>query len=259
MHVSSTSTPARRGLARSSPVTVTSRFGRSATACFFSIREAPAPAGSSCRGRWDDSPTKTDACGAASSSSRAECNEERHGERSRIAPRLRPPTDDAGLADLVWNGKGPAGRSRIAPRLRPPTDRTGPGGPATVRVLIAKPGLDGHDRGAKVVAQALRDAGVEVVYSGLKRTPDEIVHEAIQEDVDVVGLSVLSGAHLLLSRRVLEGLRAYGADEIEVVVGGIIPPRDVEELQKLGVARVFPMGTPLPDIVAAFTKEASQR
>src|SRR5207249_9643774 len=204
MHVSSTSTPARRGSARSSPVTVTSRFGRSATACCFSIREAPAPAGSSCRWRWDDSPTETDACGAASSSSRAECNEERHGGRSRIAPRLRPPTDDAGpptddagladlvwngkgpagrswiaprlrpptddagLADLVWNGKGPAGRSRIAPRLRPPTDRTGPGGPATVRVLIAKPGLDGHDRGAKVVAQALRDAGVEVVYSGLK-------------------------------------------------------------------------------------------
>jgi len=128
-----------------------------------------------------------------------------------------------------------------------------------VKVLIAKPGLDGHDRGAKVVAQALRDAGVEVVYSGLKRTPDEIVHEAIQEDVDVVGLSVLSGAHVLLSRRVLEGLRAYGADEIEVVVGGIIPPRDVKELEKLGVARVFPMGTPLTDIVAAFTKEASQR
>src|SRR5207247_1841019 len=122
--------------------------------------------------------------------------------RSRIAPRLRPPTDDAGLADLAWDGKGPADRGRIGPRLRPPTDRTGPGGPATVRVLIAKPGLDGHDRGAKVVAQALRDAGVEVVYSGLKRTPDEIVHEAIQEDVDVVGLSVLSGAHLLLSRRV---------------------------------------------------------
>src|SRR5439155_5719159 len=117
------------------------------------------------------SPSKPDAGRAAASSSRAECNEERHGERSRIAPRLRPPTDDAGLADLVWNGKGPAGRSRIAPRLRPPTDRTGPGGPATVRVLIAKPGLDGHDRGAKVVAQALRDAGVEVVYSGLKRAP----------------------------------------------------------------------------------------
>jgi methylmalonyl-CoA mutase C-terminal domain/subunit len=128
-----------------------------------------------------------------------------------------------------------------------------------MRVLVAKPGLDGHDRGAKVVAQALRDAGIEVVYSGLKRTPDEIVQEAIQEDVDVVGLSVLSGAHILLSRRVLEGLRAHGAGEIKVVVGGTIPPRDVAELRKLGVARVFPMGTPLADIVAAFTKEASER
>jgi methylmalonyl-CoA mutase C-terminal domain/subunit len=121
-----------------------------------------------------------------------------------------------------------------------------------VKVLIAKPGLDGHDRGAKVVAHALRDAGVEVVYSGLKRTPEEIVAEAIQEDVDVVGLSILSGAHLPLSRRVVEGLRAQGAAEIRVVVGGIIPPRDVEALRALGVERVFPMGTPLPDIVAAF-------
>src|SRR5919205_552172 len=106
-----------------------------------------------------------------------------------------------------------------------------------MKVLIAKPGLDGHDRGAKVVAQALRDAGFEVVYSGLKRTPEEIVQEAIQEDVDVIGLSVLSGAHVLLSRKVLDGLRAHGADEIRVVVGGIIPPRDVETLRALGVHR----------------------
>jgi methylmalonyl-CoA mutase C-terminal domain/subunit len=123
-----------------------------------------------------------------------------------------------------------------------------------VKVLIAKPGLDGHDRGAKVVAHALRDAGVEVVYSGLKRTPEEIVQEAIQEDVDVVGLSVLSGAHVLLARRVLDGLRAQGAHDVRVVVGGIVPPRDVDELRKIGVARVFPMGTPLPEIVAAFTR-----
>jgi methylmalonyl-CoA mutase C-terminal domain/subunit len=121
-----------------------------------------------------------------------------------------------------------------------------------MKVLIAKPGLDGHDRGAKVVAQALRDAGVEVVYSGLKRTPDEIVQEAIEEDVDVVGLSILSGAHLVLSRKVLDGLRAHGADEIKVIVGGIIPPRDVATLRELGVHRVFPMGTPLADIVAVF-------
>ena len=121
-----------------------------------------------------------------------------------------------------------------------------------MKVLIAKPGLDGHDRGAKVVAHALRDAGVEVVYSGLKRTPEEIVAEAIQEDVDVIGLSVLSGAHLSLARRIVEGLRAGGAAEIRIVVGGIVPPRDVEPLRALGVSRVFPMGTPLPEIVKFF-------
>jgi methylmalonyl-CoA mutase, C-terminal domain len=121
-----------------------------------------------------------------------------------------------------------------------------------MKVLVAKPGLDGHDRGAKVVAHALRDAGIEVVYTGLKRTPEEIVHEAIQEDVDVVGLSILSGAHLLLTRRVIEGLRAEGAGDIRVVVGGIIPPGDIDELCRAGVRAVFPMGTPLPEIVAAF-------
>ena len=126
-----------------------------------------------------------------------------------------------------------------------------------MKVLIAKPGLDGHDRGAKVVAHALRDAGVEVVYSGLKRTPEEIVHEAVQEDVDVVGLSVLSGAHVPLARRVLDGLRAQGAGDIRVVVGGIIPPRDVDALVALGVARVFPMGTALPDIVRFFQEAKS--
>jgi methylmalonyl-CoA mutase, C-terminal domain len=126
-----------------------------------------------------------------------------------------------------------------------------------MKILIAKPGLDGHDRGAKVVAHALRDAGVEVVYSGLKRAPEEIVATAIQEDVDVIGLSILSGAHVPLSRRVLEGLRAQGATDIRVVVGGIIPRRDIDELKTLGVSGVFPTGTPLADIVAAFTN--SQR
>jgi methylmalonyl-CoA mutase, C-terminal domain len=121
-----------------------------------------------------------------------------------------------------------------------------------MRILIAKPGLDGHDRGAKVVAHALRDAGFEVVYTGLKRTPEEIIAEAIQEDVDVVGLSILSGAHLPLTRRVVEGLRAAGADDIRVVVGGTIPPRDVDPLKALGASAVFPMGTPLTDIVIAF-------
>jgi methylmalonyl-CoA mutase C-terminal domain/subunit len=127
-----------------------------------------------------------------------------------------------------------------------------------MKVLIAKPGLDGHDRGAKVVAQALRDAGLEIVYTGLKRTPEEIVQEAIQEDVDVVGLSILSGAHLLLTRRVIEGLRAAGADDIDVVVGGTIPPRDVATLRALGAAAIFPMGTPLSDIVAALGKRTAR-
>ena len=128
-----------------------------------------------------------------------------------------------------------------------------------IRILVAKPGLDGHDRGAKVVAAALRDSGMEVIYTGLHQTPEMIAQAAIQEDVDVVGLSVLSGAHLVLSRRVIDGLRAHGATEVRVVVGGIIPSRDIEELLRLGVARVFPMGTPLPEIVAAFTKEVGQR
>jgi methylmalonyl-CoA mutase C-terminal domain/subunit len=121
-----------------------------------------------------------------------------------------------------------------------------------LRVLIAKPGLDGHDRGAKVVAHALRDAGIEVIYSGLRRTPDELAAEAVQEDVDVIGLSVLSGAHLTLSEKLLARLRAAGADDIAVVVGGTIPAVDVDALRRLGVRAVFPMGTPLPEIVSYF-------
>jgi methylmalonyl-CoA mutase, C-terminal domain len=121
-----------------------------------------------------------------------------------------------------------------------------------LKVLIAKPGLDGHDRGAKVVAHALRDAGIEVVYSGLKRTPDELVAEAVQEDVDVIGLSVLSGAHLTLSERLIERLRAADAGDVAVVVGGTIPARDAVTLRAMGVQAVFPMGTPLPEIVSYF-------
>ena len=121
-----------------------------------------------------------------------------------------------------------------------------------LRVLVAKPGLDGHDRGAKVVAHALRDAGLEVIYSGLKRSPEEIVAEAIQEDVDVIGLSVLSGAHLTLSEKLLGRLRANGAGDVAVVVGGTIPAKDADALRAMGVRRVFPMGTPLPEIVSYF-------
>ena len=127
-----------------------------------------------------------------------------------------------------------------------------------LRVLVAKPGLDGHDRGAKVVAHGLRDAGLEVIYSGLKRTPEEIVAAAIQEDVDVIGLSILSGAHLTLSRKLLGHLRAVGASDIAVVVGGTIPAKDAEALREMGVQRVFPMGTPLPEVVAFFTASTEE-
>jgi len=123
---------------------------------------------------------------------------------------------------------------------------------ARLKVLVAKPGLDGHDRGAKVVAQALRDAGHEVVYTGLKRSPESIVAEAVQEDVDVVGLSILSGAHEPLTGKIVAGLRAAGADDIRVAVGGTIPQADVPRLLAAGAWRVFPMGTPLSAILGAF-------
>ncbi|MDD3643084.1 MAG: cobalamin B12-binding domain-containing protein [Candidatus Krumholzibacteria bacterium] len=119
-----------------------------------------------------------------------------------------------------------------------------------VRVLIAKPGLDGHDRGAKVVANALKDAGMEVIYTGLHQTPEMIAESAVQEDVDVVGLSILSGAHMTMFPRVLGLLREKGAADMLVFGGGIIPAEDVEELEKLGVARIFGPGTDTGDIVS---------
>jgi len=120
---------------------------------------------------------------------------------------------------------------------------------APIRVIIAKPGLDGHDRGAKVVARALRDAGIEVVYTGLHQTPEQIVETAIQEDADAVGLSVLSGAHMTLFAKVLEIFAARGIDDVVVFGGGIIPEADIPELESLGVARIFTPGTPTADIV----------
>jgi methylmalonyl-CoA mutase C-terminal domain/subunit len=117
------------------------------------------------------------------------------------------------------------------------------------RVLIAKPGLDGHDRGAKVAARILRDAGFEVIYTGIRQRPEEIAAAAIQEDVDVIGLSVLSGAHLGLTRKVIAALAARGADDIAVVVGGTIPARDQEKLRALGAAGIFPTGAVSTDIV----------
>jgi len=118
-----------------------------------------------------------------------------------------------------------------------------------VRVVVAKPGLDGHDRGAKIVARALRDAGFEVIYTGLHHTPEQIVAVAIQEDVDAIGLSVLSGAHNYLFARVLELLREKGADDIVLFGGGIIPPEDIVALKALGVKELFTPGTSIQDIV----------
>jgi methylmalonyl-CoA mutase C-terminal domain/subunit len=128
-----------------------------------------------------------------------------------------------------------------------------------IRVLIAKPGLDGHDRGAKVVARALRDAGMEVVYTGLRQTPAMIAEAAVQEDVDVVGLSILSGAHLTLLPRVVEMLRDAGMDETLVVAGGIIPDEDLPALQAAGIDRVFGPGTPTDEIAAYIRDQVAGR
>ncbi len=118
-----------------------------------------------------------------------------------------------------------------------------------IRVVIAKPGLDGHDRGAKVIARALRDAGMEVIYTGLHQTPEQIVETAIQEDADAVGISILSGAHMTRVPRIVELLRERGAGDVRVVVGGTIPAEDITELKRLGVAEVFTPGAPTSEIV----------
>jgi methylmalonyl-CoA mutase C-terminal domain/subunit len=118
-----------------------------------------------------------------------------------------------------------------------------------IRVLIAKPGLDGHDRGAKVICRALRDAGMEVIYTGLRRTPEEIVSSAVQEDVDIIGLSILSGAHGVLFPRILKLLKEQGAEDIPVIAGGIIPEKDIPALKKAGVREIFPPGSSTQDII----------
>lgn len=118
-----------------------------------------------------------------------------------------------------------------------------------IRVLVAKPGLDGHDRGAKVICRALRDAGMEVIYSGLRRTPEEIVQAAIQEDVDVIGLSILSGAHTVLFPKIIRLLKDHEAGDIIVIAGGIIPEKDIPKMKKVGIAEIFLPGSSTQDIV----------
>jgi methylmalonyl-CoA mutase C-terminal domain/subunit len=128
-----------------------------------------------------------------------------------------------------------------------------------IRVLIAKPGLDGHDRGAKVVARALRDAGMEVIYTGIRQSPEMIVRTAVQEDVDVVGLSILSGAHLELFPPIIKGLKKEGKDDVLIIAGGIIPDEDVSRLQQIGVKAVFGPGTKTGEIVAFIKGELAVR
>ena len=123
-----------------------------------------------------------------------------------------------------------------------------------IRVLVAKPGLDGHDRGAKVIARALRDAGMEVVYTGIRQTPEMIAEAALQEDVDVVGISILSGAHMALFPRIMELLRQNGIDDVLVVAGGIIPDEDVPALNEMGIHGVFGPGTPT-NVIVEFIRE----
>jgi methylmalonyl-CoA mutase C-terminal domain/subunit len=127
------------------------------------------------------------------------------------------------------------------------------------RVVIAKPGLDGHDRGARVIARALRDAGMEVIYTGLRQTPEQIVSAALQEDADVIGLSILSGAHMHICPRVVELLREKGMQDVIVVVGGIIPDVDIPKLNALGIRGIFLPGTPMQDIVEFIRSHARTR
>jgi methylmalonyl-CoA mutase C-terminal domain/subunit len=150
---------------------------------------------------------------------------------------IRPYEGDPSMTETAGSqGAGPAGR---------------------IRVVVAKPGLDGHDRGAKVVARALRDAGMEVIYTGLHQTPEQIVNTAIQEDADAIGLSVLSGAHMTLFGKVMELLKEQGADDVVVMGGGIIPEDDISELKALGVAEVFTPGATTRDIVGWITEHVN--
>jgi methylmalonyl-CoA mutase C-terminal domain/subunit len=129
----------------------------------------------------------------------------------------------------------------------------------SIRILVAKPGLDGHDRGAKVIAHALRDAGFEVIYSGLHQTVDQIISAAMQEAVDVIGLSIMSGAHLPISQKLMAGLKEKDMSEVAVVVGGVIPHRDIPALKDLGIDGVYPGGTALDDIIAGVRQVAGER
>src|SRR5664280_517947 len=164
-------------------------------------------------------------------------------------------------SSAVGNLRGRSGGT-ISRQRRPPTaagrdsDVTSPG---RIRVVVAKPGLDGHDRGAKVVARALRDGGIEVIYTGLHQTPDQIVETTIQEDADAVGLSVLSGAHMTLFQRVVDLLKKRGADDVVVFGGGIVPEADLPLLEQMGVAKIFTPGATTKEIVEWVVANVGER
>jgi methylmalonyl-CoA mutase C-terminal domain/subunit len=131
--------------------------------------------------------------------------------------------------------------------------------PERIRVLVAKPGLDGHDRGAKIIARAFRDAGFEVIYTGLRQTPEQVVTAALQEDVDVVGLSVLSGAHMTLCPRIMDLMKKEKLDDVLVIIGGIIPDKDITKLKELGVSEVFQPGASTEDIITYVRENVGKR
>ena len=153
------------------------------------------------------------------------------------------------------SSKGKAGIKQAAAACPPQPSTAG----HRIRVLVAKPGLDGHDRGAKVVARGLRDSGMEVIYTGLRQTPEQIVATAVQEDVDVIGLSCLSGAHMTLFPKILELLKKAGASDVLITAGGIVPEGDVIKLKKLGISAVFGPGTTLDEIVEYIRKNVKRR
>ena len=177
--------------------------------------------------------------------------------RKRLAEGELEAQEPVPTTELESCGFPPAG-ARARPsqakhsRLCKQSTDTAPGRPESrrkIRVVVAKPGLDGHDRGAKIIARALRDAGMEVIYTGLHQTPEQIAETVIQEDADAVGLSILSGAHMTLVPRVVELLKEQGADDVVVMVGGTIPADDIPELKELGVAEVFTPGASTQDII----------
>ena len=168
------------------------------------------------------------------------------GEDAQAAVEEERPSPSTRYPDWALPGFGQAGEEPMTVRRTSIYWRTMA---RKIQVVIAKPGLDGHDRGAKIIARALRDAGMEVIYTGLHQTPEQIVETAIQEDADAVGISILSGAHMTLVPRILEGLRENGVEDVLVVVGGTIPREDVIALKEQGVAEIFTPGAPVSEIV----------